>query len=969
MNAPPVTRARTRVALLIVVGMLAALLVLAAPGVGRRTAVAAPPTQGFVGVTPARLLDTRVGASTIDGQQQGIGVFTAEQTRDLPILGRGGVPTTGVSAIAINVTAINPNSDRFITIHPTGTPRPNASNLNLAPGRTLPNMTIVPLGTDGNISIYNDNGTTDLAIDILGWFPTLVAGPTPVAPSTVAVSKALNNRTHGGVSFDPIISRNGNKVAFSSLASNLVAGDTNNLIDVFVTDLTTNVTERVSVGDDESQLTFESGDASISDDGRFVVFTTAAAAVAADTNGAEDVYRRDLQTGTTTLVSLRDNETQFANAHEAEVSGTGNFVVFLVENPGTDVIAATNPDAWVRDIAAGTTVLASMSVSGYENGTGSTVSISQDGSKVVLVKRFPGSPSRSIFRYDRINNTLNEISPAAPAASTGGSFPEVSDDGSAVVYQRGDRLFMFEVGHPEQAVDVSTSGTVSNGQSRHARFAGGTHNVVFESDGSNLTTGDANAVRDIFLRTTGVTPVTTLLSSRVKAGFITPSNGFSASPSMSTDGSKLVMTSFATNLAALADNGSASLMLREGAGSAYRIVDLASFVSVAHGASDHPNMSPDGRFVVFDSAAADLINGDFGGMADAYLLDRSMQQITMIGRTTGAVGNPLAFGSVLPDVSDDGNVVTFLGAPPNGSGADGIPQAWARNRTTGVLSPVSVAAGGSFSSLPVSELRISGNGRFAVFSALSPNLVPGDANGRIDVFVRDLQANTIERVSLSSTGAEATGSVAGTVTASPAISADGRFVTFVSSATNLVPGATTAIRRVYVRDRQLATTTLVSVGESATISDDGTTVAFRVFTAIAGDDTNGGDDVYVKVLAGGAPTRVSVKSDGSQAGAGSSSPFLSADGRYVSFLSSATDLVGGDTNGFIDAFMHDRQTGVTTRVSVSNTDQQSNGTTFTPGAPISSNGRLLVFVSDASNLIASDPNGTFDIFLRDRGVA
>ena len=131
-----------------------------------------PTGSGFTGATPQRLLDTRASGTTIDGQQQAGGVFTDGETRDLPVLGRGSVPSTGVGAVAVNVTAINPSATGFLTVFPTGSTRPTASNLNTAAGRTLPNMVIVPVGADGKISIFHFGGTTQLAVDILGWFPS-----------------------------------------------------------------------------------------------------------------------------------------------------------------------------------------------------------------------------------------------------------------------------------------------------------------------------------------------------------------------------------------------------------------------------------------------------------------------------------------------------------------------------------------------------------------------------------------------------------------------------------------------------------------------------------------------------------------------------------------------------------------------------------------------------------------------------
>ncbi|MEQ1698707.1 MAG: calcium-binding protein, partial [Ilumatobacteraceae bacterium] len=255
---------------------------------------------------------------------------------------------------------------------------------------------------------------------------------------------------------------------------------------------------------------------------------------------------------------------------------------------------------------------------------------------------------------------------------------------------------------------------------------------------------------------------------------------------------------------------------------------------------------------------------------------------------------------------------------------------------------------------------------FVVFTSGASNLITGDTNSRIDVFVRDLQTNTTERVNLTSTGGEPTGALPQFTTASPTISADGRFVSFDSSATNLVPGATTAQRRVYVRDRMLGTTILVGRGSAGEISDNGKVVVFSSFDALTGDDTNGVSDLFTMVLSTGAITRASVATGNIQAAQGGSGPSVSADGRFVSFESASVDLVAGDTNGTGDVFLHDRQTGITTRVSVGATGAEVNGQSFS--AAVSTDGRFVTFTSFADNLAPGDVNGSADVFVYDTGV-
>ena len=125
----------------------------------------------FHGLTPARLLDTRPGNPTIDGLRSGEGPLGTAGRIDLTIAGRGGVPATGASAVALNVTAAGATGVSYLTVWPTGLGQPTASNLNVTSPAATPNMVIVPLGSGGQVSIYNDAGNTDVIVDVLGWFP------------------------------------------------------------------------------------------------------------------------------------------------------------------------------------------------------------------------------------------------------------------------------------------------------------------------------------------------------------------------------------------------------------------------------------------------------------------------------------------------------------------------------------------------------------------------------------------------------------------------------------------------------------------------------------------------------------------------------------------------------------------------------------------------------------------------------
>ncbi|MET3695127.1 TolB family protein, partial [Methylobacterium goesingense] len=185
--------------------------------------------------------------------------------------------------------------------------------------------------------------------------------------------------------------------------------------------------------------------------------------------------------------------------------------------------------------------------------------------------------------------------------------------------------------------------------------------------------------------------------------------------------------------------------------------------------------------------------------------------------------------------------------------------------TTRVSTAADGTQGNAASQIATTGSQVSADGRYVVFTTNAGNLVAGDTNGTIDVFVKDTLTGTVTRVSTDSTGAQATG---GTSTAA-SISADGTRVAFQSTATNLVTG-----------------------------------------------DTNSASDIFVKDLTTGTTTRVSTDSTGAQTTSGTSTtPSISADGTRVAFQSSATNLVAGDTNGLTDVFVKNLTTGTTTRVS------------------------------------------------------
>ncbi|MBN1449895.1 MAG: PD40 domain-containing protein [Anaerolineales bacterium] len=285
---------------------------------------------------------------------------------------------------------------------------------------------------------------------------------------------------------------------------------------------------------------------------------------------------------------------------------------------------------------------------------------------------------------------------------------------------------------------------------------------------------------------------------------------------------------------------------------------------------------------------------------------------------------------------------------------------------------VSVASNGSQGDEESFNPSISSDGRYVAFVSGASNLVNGDTNGSSDIFVHDRQTGQTTRVSVASDGTQGN-----SLSDNPTISADGRFIAFTSNARNLVSGDTTG-DDVFVHDRQTGETTRVSVASDGTegnntsftsftqfISADGRYVTFCSYANnLVDGDTNGWADVFVHDRQTGQTTRVSVTSDGIQGDGNSYEASISADGRYVAFNSYASNLVTGDTNGKQDIFVHDRQTGQTTRVSVTSDGTQGDDTSESPA--ISSDGRYITFSSLARNLASWDTNNTYDVFIHDR---
>jgi Tol biopolymer transport system component len=263
---------------------------------------------------------------------------------------------------------------------------------------------------------------------------------------------------------------------------------------------------------------------------------------------------------------------------------------------------------------------------------------------------------------------------------------------------------------------------------------------------------------------------------------------------------------------------------------------------------------------------------------------------------------------------------------------------------------------------------LSADGAVVAFESAATNLVPGDTNDASDIFV-STAGGPIRRVSVGGSG-QGDGN-----SHQPAISADGRYVAFISAAANLVPGDTNDLPDVFVRDLTYGITNRVSMSTAGrqangasfdvAISADGRYVVYdSVAGNLVGGDSNLATDVFVRDLRYGITNRVSLNSASGQGNSYSAGPAVSADGRYVAFTSAASNLVSGDTNARSDVFVRDIRYGLTYRVSLGAGDTQPNGAST--AASISADGRFVAFTSAGSNLVSADSNGVDDGFVRDR---
>jgi hypothetical protein len=338
------------------------------------------------------------------------------------------------------------------------------------------------------------------------------------------------------------------------------------------------------------------------------------------------------------------------------------------------------------------------------------------------------------------------------------------------------------------------------------------------------------------------------------------------------------------------------------------LVSVASDGTLGNGWSHSPDVSGDGRYVVFVSAANNLVADDTNGVNDVFLHDRQTGQTSRI--SVDSDGNEVSWDSNRPVISADGRYVAFrsLGDFETGLVTEGY-DLFLHDRQTGLVSLVSATYDSSINLTNTQDPFISAAGDYILFWSYGTMFVAGDDNNASDIFFFDRQADELSIVSVSSDGEQ--GNMDSEVAS---VTADGRYVAFDSQANNLVNGETDTFFDIFLHDRQ--------TGET-----------IRISNGLGGAEVNGD----------------------------SKHPMISADGRTIAFTSEASNLVANDTNDKYDIFIYDRQTGETSRISVSTSGVQADDTSYF--SDISADGQQIAFQSAADNLVADDDNDNDDIFV------
>jgi hypothetical protein len=757
----------------------------------------------------------------------------------------------------------------------------------------------------------------------------------------------------GGAGRDALpagISTNGQFALFESAADNLIASDTNNASDVFVRDLVNGTTILVSVNTNGVGGTGDSYSSVITPDGRYVAFTSGASdLVAGDTNGIPDVFVRDLQSGTTRRVSVgakSTGSTVLPSISDAPaITPDGRYVAFY--SSATNLVTGVKVagEVYVRDLVGGNTVWAStaarslfQSVAGTTNATSCNPIISGDGNFVAF-ETYSTSARGILLRYSQQTGLTDLIHTNPVVTASTANLLDMTPDG---------RFISFAA----NATGTSTAIYLWDAQA-------GT-NLLVSANTNNMLSAVASC----------------------------------SSPVVSSNGQFVAFLSSASDLTTNTSAAGYHLYLRDVSAGMTCLLDAdTNGAGSGLDSTTVPVASEDGQFIAFESIQGNLVTNDCNHDFDVFLRSVSTGTTELISARHPLLASVTANGfstfSAQP-VSQDGHYLAFASEGDNLVAGDTNQSrdVFVRDLFTGTNILVSSGSGGAGGTGISFDPVISGNGGYVAFTSAATNFITGDTNNSLDVFVRDLQTQTIYLVSANTAG---TGE-GNKDSYSPTISSDGRYVLFVSKASNLAAGSFSGTENLFLRDRQAGTTyALTTAGLSgASMVRDGRFIAFNdtagassgkiylwntsLASKVATNSTLFGilnmaispDGNRIAYFAGSGTTSLSVWDRAANQVSVITSGFtgihtglkFSADARFLTYASSAS------ANGTTQVRLYDllAQTNILVSHDASSTNA-ANGSSDSPD--VSADGRFVVYRSAASNLVAGDTNGVPDVFLFD----
>jgi hypothetical protein len=822
-----------------------------------------------------------------------------------------------------------------------------------------------------------------------------------VIPTLISVS------SNGNGSQDPSaryvsISADGNFVAFCSFANNLVLHDKNYTSDIFRKNLKTGLIEPVSI---TATGTFGAADCqvpSMSSNGRFVVFTSNSNNLDSKVSsaGGPSVFVKDMVTGQLECVSVSTGRNAIhGGSYNPSVSDDGRYVTF--ESAASDVVPNdTNNamDVFLYDRMLKITRRISVAPDGTQaNGPSIHGQISPDGNYAVFnsdaTNLVPNDTNRStdvfVVTLQTTSRSKAGTIQRVSIASTGGqanagSFdPTINADGSVVAFVS----WATNLDGPSPGACIYTRDLISGKTALVSKYSNGAaassswlpsisstgRYVVFKS-GSSISTKDTNNSDDIYRydRQLGTSTLCSLSSSGVLGSRRTEIDF--GRRNITADGRYVTFTSPSPELDPTKNNDTWDAYLRDVTLNKTKRVSAApSGTETGGGASLHPSMSADGRYVVYSSYGSNLVANDPNDASDVFLYDRQTKATTML--SVNAKGQPSGWwnGSFDLDICADGSTVCFTSRSDNI--VDGHTSAhsdiFVRNLQTHTIkwisgSPSKPNDGDSYNS------RISSNGRYVVYTSWSSVIVPGASNGTAQVYQYDLKTGQTILVSKNNAGQPSNGYCDNAVQ-----SADSRYVAFDSYGNNLVDDDNNNCRDVLVRDTIAGVTIRASLGATLTwnggqanadcqrpwITADGTRIVFDTSANLVPNDKNNFPDVYMRDLRSNKTTLVSTTSSGQPANAWSIGAWISPDGRYVTFASYFSNVVPNDTNGNWDGFRKDLLTGQNIRLTISADGQQGDQASRDQGLyQLTPDGHICLYCSLATNMVPGVKNQDWNIY-------